>query len=71
MDDCTGLEHVPKNKALGRVGSSICTDRSQFEKRHRGKKKASTRQPAKGREGEGAAITHWPRDPEPEDLLDK
>ena len=39
LDDCTGHEHVPKNKALGRVGSNICTDRTQFEKRHRGKKK--------------------------------
>ena len=39
LDDCTGLEDVPKNKALGHVGSSICTERSQFEKRHSGKKR--------------------------------
>ena len=31
MDNCTGLEHFPYNKALGRVASGICTDRSQFE----------------------------------------
>ena len=33
--------------------------------------KASTRQAAEKREGEGAAITHWPRDSELEGLLDK
>ena len=28
--DCTRLEHFPFHKALGRVGSGICTERSQF-----------------------------------------
>ena len=32
MDDCTGFEHFPFYKALGRAGSGIYADRSQFEK---------------------------------------
>ena len=71
-DDCTRLEHFPFHKALCRVGSGICTERSQFQSTTKAmpqkKERASTRQAGKGRGGEGAAITHWPRDSEPDCL---
>ena len=58
MDDCTGLEHFPYNKALGRVGSDICTDRSQFknatrEERRREKKRARLARRRKGEDAKG------------------
>ena len=34
MDDCTVFERFPYDNALGRVGTSVCTDRLQFEMCH-------------------------------------
>ena len=60
-------------KELGRVGTGVYTGRLQIEnatiEECRNEEKASTRQAAKGRGGEKAAITHWPCNPEPRCLL--
>ena len=59
---------------IDRKVTSVCTGRKQFEnattEQCRREKTASPRQAAR-RRSEGAAITHWPCDSEPEGWLDK
>ena len=73
MDGCTVFEQFSFYEALGHVGTGACTDESPqaraTKSRRRKEKQASTRHAVKRRGGEGAAITHWPYGPEPEQEL--
>ena len=69
MDGYTVFEQFLFYEALRHVGTGVCTDKSHKQGPPNQEKEASTRHAVKRRGGEGAAITHWPYGPEPEQEL--
>ena len=65
------LSDFPFYKSLGHVGTDVCTGRMQFacatNREHRKEKKKGL----DPKRREKAAITHWPRESEPECSLPK